>query len=259
MHDPRESGTRTYDGRLDYAETSVDQQQVFIPSSHVRVIGVNERAQMIQETYRLLAVAVFTAMASCWLFSRWEPAVAFMSSGLGLFVAIMGLNFVPVMALNQARKSSRNATMLLAWDGFFSGLCLSPLVCFAMIKSGMGHDGPNLVQAALLVTASVFLGISGYVYQSARQFNYGKGMMCGLAWTMLAAIPINIFILKSGIVALVVMGFFGLLGAFQLLWATSRVLHDPEFRDPAYGALCLFAGLFNVFQFVLQMLSLSRR
>lgn len=259
MHDPRESGTRTYDGRLDYAETSVDQQQVFIPSSHVKVIGINQRAEMIQETYRLLAVAVFSAMASCWLFSRWDAAVAFMSSGVGFMLAFFGLNFIPAMALSQARKSSRNATLLLAWDGAFSGLCLSPLVYFAMLKSGVGHDGPNLVQAALLITASVFLGISGYVYQSAKQFSYAKGMMCGFAWVMLAAIPINAFMLHSGAIGLVIMAFFGLLGAFQLLWATSSVLHDPDFNEPAYGALCLFAGLFNIFTFVLRLLVSSRR
>ena len=102
MHDPRESGQRTYDGRLDYAETSVHQQQVFIPNSHVRVVGDNQRAAVIQETYRLLAIGVFAAMASAWLASRSMGVISVMASPIGFLLAMFGLNIVPQMALKAA-------------------------------------------------------------------------------------------------------------------------------------------------------------
>jgi FtsH-binding integral membrane protein len=125
----------------------------------------------------------------------------------------------------------------------------------ALLKSGPGIDTPNLVQAALIITATVFLGISGYVYQSGQQFSMLKGFGVGLAWSLLIAIPLNAFMLHSGTMGLILSVGVGLLGTLQLLWATSSVLRDPEFRDPAYGALCMFAGLFNFFQAVLSLLN----
>ena len=259
MQDPRESGQRTYDGRLDYAENSVDQQQVFIPKTHVRVVGNQQQAQVIQETYRLLAIAVFSAMASCWLASRSVAVVSgmvnLMYSPFGWILLMVGLNAVPRMALKAARNSSRNVAMVLAGYGAFAGLVLSPLVFLAMMKSGMGTNTPNTVQAALVITAAVFLGISGYIYQSGNSFNYGKGLGVGLAWALIAAIPLNAFMLHSGPMGLVILLGMGLLGTLQLLWATSKVLRDPEFKDPASGALMLFAGLFNIFQVVLSLLN----
>jgi FtsH-binding integral membrane protein len=255
MHDPRESGQRTYDGRLDYAENSVDQHQVFIPKSHVRVVGDKQRAEVIQETYRLLAIGVFAAMASAWLASRSLGVISLMASPIGFLLAMVGLNIVPQMALKAARQSSRNAALLLAGHGAFAGICLSPLIFIAMMKSGLGTDTPNLVQAALVITAAVFLGISGYIYQSGTSFNYGKGLGVGLCWALLVAIPVNAFMLGSGALGTMILVGIGLLGTLQLLWATSTVLRDPEFNDPAVGALCLFAGLFNLFQVVLSLLS----
>ena len=168
---------------------------------------------------------------------------------------MFGLNIVPQMALKAARQSSRNAALLLAGHGAFAGICLSPLIFIAMMKSGLGTDTPNLVQSALVITAAVFLGISGYIYQSGQTFNYGKGLGVGLCWALLAAIPINAFMLHSGGFGVAILVGIGLLGTLQLLWATSTVLRDPDFKDPAVGALCLFAGLFNLFQVVLSLLT----
>jgi FtsH-binding integral membrane protein len=177
----------------------------------------------------------------------------------GWILAMLGLNMVPGMALKAARQSPRNAAMLLAGHGAFAGVCLSPLIFLAMLVSGVGTDAPNLVQSALVITAAVFLGISGYIYQSGASFNYGKGFGVGLAWTLFAGIGMSyLFPMSSGFGLFILLG-VGLLGTLQLLWATSSVLRDPDFRDPAYGALMLFAGLFNLFQVILSLLIRSRR
>jgi FtsH-binding integral membrane protein len=257
MEDPRELRQGGW-APSHYAEPAVGSEQVFVPNSHVRVIEDVDRAEVIRETYRLLAIAVFSAMAVCWFCSRNLEIVRFMASGFGLILAMIGLNAIPAMALSHAEKSSKNAAWVLALDGAFGGLCLSPLVFIAMVKSGLGADAPNLVQAALVITASVFLGISGYVYQSGKEFNAAKGLGVGLAWTLFAAIPLNFMFFKSGVFGLVLAVGVGILGTLQLLWATSSVLRDPEFRSPVRGAFMLWAGLFNLFQAILYLLS-SRR
>ena len=253
MHDPRETQTRW--SPSNYVESGVEAERVFVPHNHVRVVGTGERAEIIGETYRLLAIAVFSAMAACWATTHYKPLLMLVASPVGWMLSFLGLNIIPGLALSAARRSSRNAAMLLLGHGAFSGVVLSPLVYLALLKSGQGIDTPNLVQAALIVTATVFLGISGYVYQSGQQFSAFKGFGVGLAWSLLVAIPLNAFMLHSGTMGLVLTVGIGLLGTLQLLWATSTVLRDPEFRDPAYGALALFAGLFNFFQAVLSLLN----
>ncbi|MFN8612420.1 MAG: Bax inhibitor-1 family protein [Vulcanimicrobiota bacterium] len=258
MTDPRVQQDRDYVSS-GYAETAVGAEQVFVPSSHMRVLDNEKKAEVIRETYRLLAIGVFSSMATAWLASRSVSLVMMLCTPIGFLLAFLGLNMVPAMALSAARNSRRGAALTLALDGALSGVCISPLIFQAMLMSGTGTNAPNLVQSALVVTAAVFLGISGYIYQSGTQFNYGKGFGVGLAWTLLIGIPINVFWLGSGTFGLMLCLGVGVLGTLQLLWATSRVLHDPEFDDPAYGALCLFAGLFNLFTTILRLFMSSRR
>lgn len=262
MTDPRVQEDRDYVSS-GYAERAVGAEQVFVPNSHMRVMDTNQKAEVIRETYRLLAIGVFAAMATAWLASSSVPVVTFMakmtSGPFGFIFALVGLNIVPAMALRAARENPRNAALTLAGHGALSGLLISPLIFLAIMLSGMGSDAPNLVQSALVITAAVFLGISAYIYQSGTNFTYGKGLGVGLAWSLVIAIPVNAFMLGSGTFGLMLLLGVGLLGTLQLLWATSSVLKDPEFNDPAYGALCLFAGLFNLFTTILQLLMSSRR
>lgn len=258
MTDPRVQEDKDYVSS-GYAETAVRAEQVFVPRSHMHVLDNQQKSEVIRETYRLLAIAVFSAMAVGWFASRSLPVVQFMSSGPGWILAMLGLNMVPRMALSSARSNSRNAAMLLAGHGAFAGVCLSPLVFAAMILSGFGSQAPNLVQSALVITAGIFLGVSGYIYQSGVNFNYGKGLGAGLAWGALAGIGVSFWYPIGNTGEILILGAIGILGTLQLLWATSSVLRDPDFKDPVGAALMLFAGLFNLFQIVLSLLLRSRR
>ncbi len=129
-----------------------------------------------------------------------------------------------------------------------------------MRLSGLCTEAPNLVQGALVITAVVFLGISAYVYQSGVNSSYLQGACTGLFWSLLVAIPVNAYMLGSGGFGhMAILLGIGALGTMQLLWATSTVLRDPDFDEPGYGALALFAGLFNLFQVILSLLMSSRR
>ena len=169
---PREEGGVRSEFR---GEPRVDDRQVYSPQFRVvNQISDPDRTEAIQETYRLLAVAVFAAMAGGWLGSRSMDVVRFFCSGLGFITAMIALNVIPTMTINIARKNPRMGVPYLAGFGFVSGLVLSPLIFFAMLKSGLGADAPNLVQAALLITATIFAGLSGYVYKSGTRFQAGQ-------------------------------------------------------------------------------------
>jgi len=218
------------------------------------------RAEMIRETYRLLAVGVFAAMATGWLGSRNDTLVR-MLAGSGIFgwiVIMFALNAIPQMALKAARSGKGSATMVLLLDGAIAGLVLSPLLYFAMLVSGNGQDAPNLIQAALVITAAVFGGISFYVYRAGSTFNFLGGMMHGLFWVLISACIVNVAFLHMGGLGLAITLGIGLLACGQLVYATGQVLNNPEFDDPTVGAMILFAGLFNLFQVILSLLLRSR-
>lgn len=50
----------------------------------------------------------------------------------------------------------------------------------------------------------------------------------------------------------------GIFGVVSLIYATSDILHNPDYENPVQGALMLFAALFNIFVTVLRLLLRSR-
>jgi len=239
--------------QAELAEPRVDLQRVGLQQSAVRNIPA-QRSDRIQATYRLLAVAVFCAMASAWWASRTLPVIQFLVTGPGLILSLVAINAVPAIALRMLGSGSKTGTIVLALDGLLSGVALSPLVYVALRVSGYGEEAPNLVQAALLVTATAFLGVTAYVHKSGANFNWGRGLFSGLFFSALGLLAVAFFFPVSGAFTYLLLGIVGVLGVVQLLYGTSKVLNDPEFNDPISGALILFAGIFNLFQVVLSLL-----
>jgi FtsH-binding integral membrane protein len=66
--------------------------------------------------------------------------------------------------------------------------------------------------------------------------------------------------LNIGFLGILIAAGIGIFGVFILVYATSDVLNNPDADSPIPGALTLFAGLFNVFVAVLNiLLRLNRR
>lgn len=235
-------------------EPSVSSGQVYSPEFRVvNQVAHKDRTEAIQETYRLLAVGVFMAMVGGYFGVNSVPVLKFFLSLPGLLMGFMILNFLPGMMLNSARNNPKMALGLLAFHGASAGLVLSPLLYLAMLKGGMGHDTPNLIHSALIITASVFLGISGYVYKSGQRFQFATGIMHVMFWSIMGGIVGNMFFHSTMLGSVLNVG-VGIFGGIGLLYSTSEVLNDPDFRDPVMGALAIFAGLFNIFSAVLRLL-----
>ena len=236
----------------DVRETQVADNQVY--RQHSSIGGATHRTEMIQGTYRLLAVAVFCAMASAWFASRTLPLIQFLVTTPGIILSLIAINLVPVIARRMLGSGSKTGTIVLALDGLLSGIALSPLIYLALSMSGLGNDAPNLVQSALVITAFAFLGVTAYVHTSGANFNWGGGLFAGLFCTALGLLAVNFFFPGSSVLSFILLGIVGILGVLQILYGTSKVLNDPKFNDPISGALILFAGIFNLFQVVLTLL-----
>ena len=138
-------------------------------------------------------------------------------------------------------------TLALIGDGFISGLVLAPVLFMARIYA------PDIVPAALILTAIVFGGVTISVMITKVQFSAPRGIMTGLFFAILGIIVLNMF-LNIGFLGMLISGAIGIFGVFVLVNATSQVLNNREFNEPVAGALMLFAGLFNVFVAILHIL-----
>lgn len=215
----------------------------------------SRRAEMIRRTYMLLAVAVAAAMGAGWWGSHNETFLKFifgLPNWLFAIGALVALNAIPMIAYSAARMSPVAAFVALAADGLVAGLVLSPLLFIANMVSA--SQGTDLVNAALTITAAVFGAISLYIFVSQKQFSAPRGLMVGIIVSVVAAVLVNTIWLQSGLLSILISGAVGIFGTLTLVYATSDVLNNPEYDDPMAGALMLFAGLFNVFQAVLNLL-----
>ncbi len=204
------------------------------------------RAAVIKQTYVLFGLSVFSALAGGYIGATSETMVRLFSGWLGWILALVLLNVVPRIAI-AVRHNPVLGVSALVFDGFISGIAISPLLYFAALQA------PSLILAALGITAFVFLGVTGYVMTSGRIFSAPRGLMAGLFFAILGAMVLNGF-LHIGFLGILISFGVGALGVFILVYSTSSVLGTPDADSPIPGALMLFAGVFNIFVAALNIL-----
>ncbi|MFN7975559.1 MAG: Bax inhibitor-1 family protein [Acidobacteriota bacterium] len=165
------------------------------------------------------------------------------------------LNAIPYVAMAARRNAAMGVSVLVA-DGFVSGLVLAPILFMASVVA------PMIVPAALLLSGMVFAAVTVYVFTAERTFSAPRGLMVGMFASILGAIVLNSF-LHIGALGILIAAAIGIMGVLALIYATSGILSNPMASSPIPGALMLFAGLFNVFVAILNILlrlqSSSRR
>jgi len=110
-----------------------------------------------------------------------------------------------------------------------------------------------------VMTLIVFGAVTMFVMASGRTFSAPRGLMMGIFVSITAAVILNAF-LNIGVLGILIAAGIGVFGVCILVYATSAVLHNPAADSPIPGALMLFAGLFNIFVAILNiLLRLNRR
>ena len=210
------------------------------------------RAETIRKTYLLLALAVGSGFAGGYLGIQSEALAMLFTGWLGWILAMVLLNVIPRVAIAARHNPVLGVSALVA-DGFVSGLVLAPILRFASMYA------PGTTEIAALMTAVVFATVTLYVVSSGRTFSAPRGLMLGISVSLIAAIVLNGF-LNIGLLGILIAAGIGVMGVCILVYATSDVLNNPEADSPIPGALILFAGLFNVFVAILNiLLRMNRR
>jgi FtsH-binding integral membrane protein len=210
------------------------------------------RAETIRKTYLLLGLSVAGALVGGYLGAQSDTLANLFTGWIGWILAMVLLNAIPRVAMAARHDPFWGVTALLA-DGFVSGLVLAPILHFA------SYYAPGIIFIAMLMTVIVFGTVTLFVMGSQRTFSAPRGLMLGIAVSIVAAIILNGF-LDVGVLGMLIAAGIGIMGVCILVYATSAVLHNPEADSPIPGALMLFAGLFNVFVAILNILiRLNRR
>lgn len=201
---------------------------------------------VIRQTYMLFGLAVISAMAGGAIGASSETLARFFSSWFGWLVAIVALNAIPYIAMS-VRHNPALGVLALFFDGFLSGIVLSPILFYASLVA------PAMIVAALTVTGVVFVAITAFIFYSGRTFNAPRGLMFGMFAAIMAAILLNSF-MNIGWFGVLISAGIGIMGVIALVSSTSGVLNSPDADSPVPGALALFAGVFNIFVAVLNIL-----
>ena len=206
----------------------------------------DRRAAVLKQTYLLFGLAVFSAIAGGYVGATSETLARFFSGWLGWIAALLLLNVVPRIAIS-VRHNPQLGTAALVFDGFISGIAISPILWIARSVS------PALIFSALGITAFIFIGITFYVMTTRREFSAPRGLMVGLFFSLLGAMVLNGF-LQIGLIGILISLGVGALGVFTIVYSTSAVLRTADSDGAIPGALMLFAGVFNVFIATLNIL-----
>jgi FtsH-binding integral membrane protein len=213
------------------------------PSALQKLTGTIEltagQAAVIKQTYVLLGVSVFCALAGGYIGATSETLARLFSGWTGWICTMLILNLVPRVAIACRNNPVLGVTALVA-DGFLSGLALAPILWLARMVN------PQLILLALAVTAFVFIGVTGYVMISGRSFSAPKGLMAGMFFATIAVAVLNGF-LQIGVLGILLSLGVGAMGVCILVYSTSSVLRSADSTSPIPGALSLFAGIFNIF------------
>ena len=184
------------------------------------------------------------------------PVVAFVLQHGLLALVVYFAAFFGMRAVRE--RPGVNGLALLGFT-FVSGLFIAPVLFLTMLKAAAGATMvANPVRDAFLLAMAAFGGLSVYALRSGRDFSFLRGFVTMGIVVLLVAMLIGIFVGSAAFhLAIASVGVL-LFGAF-ILYDTSRLLREDPLPSPVDAAISLYLDFFNMFLFLLQILSGGRR
>lgn len=207
----------------------------FLTDTRSSVIETNK---VLRNTYMLLSMTLaFSALTA-----GISIAMNFPYLGLWSLVGYFALFF----ATMKFRNSGLGIVCVFALTGFM-GLTAGPIIG---IYLGMAN-GAELVSYAFGTTAVVFLGLSGYVIATKKDFSWmGPMLMVGILVALCAAIA-SFFLNIPGL-HLAVSSMIVLLMSGMILYETSQIVNGGE-TNYIMATVSLYVSIYNMFMSLLHI------
>jgi len=197
--------------------------------------------KVIRNTYALLSMTLlFSALTAAGSAALNLPHPGLIVSLLGYF----GLLFLTA----KFRNSALGLVFVFALTGFM-GYTLGPMLNAYLAMS----NGPQIVATALGGTGAIFLGLSGYVLTTRKDFSFMGGfLVVGILVAFLAGIGAAIFSIPG--LSLAVSAMFVLLMSGLILYETSNIVHGGE-TNYIMATTTLYVSIYNLFTSLLHLLT----
>ncbi|WP_148864857.1 Bax inhibitor-1/YccA family protein [Marinobacter fonticola] len=202
--------------------------------------------RVLRNTYTLLAMTL--------LFSAVMAGVSMtieMGRGVSLMCSLGALALV-WLVLPRTANSSAGIGVVFAFTGLL-GLSLGPILNHYLAMA----NGGAIVMQALGGTAVVFLGLSGYVLTTKKDFSFMGGMlMAGLLVVVIAAVGslvAGLFGVDVSAFSLAISAAIVLLMSGFILYDTSRIVNGGE-TNYIMATTGLYLSIYNLFVSLLHLL-----
>jgi modulator of FtsH protease len=200
--------------------------------------------RVIRNTYLLLSMTLLFAAAAA------ATSVVLKLPHPGLIITLVGY-FGLLFATTRVRNNSGwGLVSAFALTGFM-GYTLGPIVSHYL---GLPNGGQT-VTMAMVGTAAIFLGLSGYALSTKRDFSFMGGfLMVGILLAFLAGLAAIFFEIPA--LSLTVSAAFVLLMSGLILYETSNIIHGGE-TNYVMATVTLFVSIFNLFTSLLHLLGFT--
>ena len=197
--------------------------------------------KLVRNTYLLLSMTLLFSAATAGI------AIATNMPFMGPLVTLGG--YIGLLFLTaHLRNSAWGLLSVFALTGFM-GLTLGPLIN-AYLHSFT--NGGQLVMLAMGGTGAIFLGLSGYVLTTRKDFSFlGGYVFVGILVAFLAGIGALIFNLPA--LSLAVSAMFIMLMSALILYQTSAMIHGGE-TNYIMATISLYVSIYNLFTSLLHLL-----
>ena len=217
----------------------LERQYSTVSTRQESVLATNK---VLRNTYMLLALTLlFSAVTATIAVMTNAPSLGFIVN----LVVMLGLLF----AINKFRDSTLGLALVFVFTGFL-GYTLGPMLNMVLSFS----NGSQLVATAMAGTGAIFLGLSGYVLTTRKDFTFMGGfLMVGILVAILFVIA-NFFLqipaLTLGLSAVIIL----LMSGF-ILYDTSRIIHGGE-TNYIMATVSLYISIYNIFANLLMLLGI---
>lgn len=209
-------------------------------------IAVEQTNKVLRNTYMLLSMTLLFSAAMAGMAMAMN-----VSYGLSLVASLVALGLL-WFVMPRTANSSAGIGVVFAITGLL-GFGLGPVLNHYLSLS----NGSEIVLLALGITGASFLGLSGYVLVSRKDFSFMRNFL--FIGVMVAFIA-GIVSLVAGLVgypmpalALAVSAMFAFLMCGMILWQTSEIVNGGE-TNYVLATIGLYVTLYNLFTSLLHLL-----
>ncbi len=199
-----------------------------------------ETNKVLRNTYALLSMTLmFSALTA-------GGSMALNLPHPGLLLTLGGY-FGLLFLTTKFRDSGLGIAFVFALTGFM-GYTLGPILNSYMALT----NGGQIVMTAMGGTGAIFLGLSGYVLTTRKDFSFMGGfLIAGILVAFMAGLGALIFEMPG--LSLAVSSMFIMLMAGLILYETSNIIHGGE-SNYIMATVTLYVSIFNLFTSLLHLL-----